>query len=139
MLTIRPLQQRAIAGVLASDLAENAIWQPAAGGSAAVRVLVERMQRLVDDALTTAEDEEIKVTVWRDPETATFDDGSGTIDLGGVLAPRVGDRLVRDASRDSDRPYTFGGEVLAETPYTWRLVLRRKRMQQAGVTALATR
>lgn len=134
MLGFRLLQQRAVAGALLTDLAEQGIWLPESGfGRIAVRVLVERSQQWVDGQLLATEDEELNVTVWRDPCNAMFDE----VDLGGVPEPRIGDRLLRDPTRDTDRPYHFGGEIVAETVYTWRLRLKRKRVVQAGTQGLA--
>lgn len=130
----RAQQRRTVARVLMTDLAEQGEWLPASGFQPlCVRVLVERSQQWMDGQLLATEDEELLVTVWRDPHDAVFDD----VDLGGVAEPRIGDRLVRDPTRDTDRPYHYGGEIVAETPYTWRLRLKRKRVVQAGTQGLA--
>ncbi|MBL9125839.1 MAG: hypothetical protein JNG90_19515 [Planctomycetaceae bacterium] len=135
MLAFREFQRRAVASVLLTDLAEAGTWLPSGELQQPfpVRILVERSQQQVDGVLLGTEDEELLVTVWRDPDDAQFDE----VNLGGVRQPRITDRLVRDPTRDTSQPYEFGGEIIAETPYTWRLRLRRKRVVQVGVGTVA--
>lgn len=135
MVGVREMQRRVIAGVLLTDIAEQGLWLPARGIQQPfpLRAFVERSQQVVDGMVIATEDEEILVTVWRNPDDALFDG----VNLGGVRELVITDRFVRDPSRDTKEPYHFGGEITAETPFTWRIRMKRKRVFQVGTTALA--
>lgn len=128
-VSIRPLQRRAAADALLSDLAETVHWiSQAAVHPRPLRALVERTRRLTEGEAQSSEEESIDVTIWREPCDSVFEG----IDLGGVAELRIGDQLVRGGG-DSPRPYVFGGEIVAETHYTWRVRMVRQQTHQVGV------
>lgn len=106
--------------VLGSDAFERlCTYQPAAGGEArSVRANVRATEDQELGEYSLDQLDAIVVTVAREPAAA----------CGGVDAPEAGDLLTTPEGRT----YAFTGQVLGQTPYSWRLRFERRTQRLAG-------
>ncbi len=101
----------------ASHFTEAVNYHPAAGGStvALSNVLVDATETLRDFDAVAERVEQIFVTLSRDPAS----------DNGGVAAPTLGDHIERTEGNAPERFYSYTGEVIEETPHSWKLRFER--------------
>lgn len=98
-------------------------YVPAAGGAArTVKALLRPSEDWQLGEQSLREVDVITVTLSNDPTSA----------VGGVARPELGDVLV-----DPDgRRYSWTGQVLSQTPHSWRLQFQAARQRQAGAQSL---
>lgn len=126
-MTLRDLIASDAANVVLNtrDLAETVTYQPAAGASRSVVVVVDAAQTAdLDEDGGELQMETIHVTCMRDKDHAR----------GGIDAPQLGDTIKRVASVEPDtRPYQYADEKLFIEPSYWTLVFwRYKQTSQGG-------
>lgn len=107
----------------AEEFAEQVYYQPAGGGTERqITALVERVADVTTEGAVWRRLDELVVTVGRNEDHAK----------GGVARPQPGDRLRRATDANTTN-YAFTGEVIAETPASFRLRFVRPVPVQAGV------
>lgn len=113
--------------LLRAPFAERLTYYPHAGAPREITALVETSGRLDEGGERITLARSIDVTVYRVESDA---------EVGGVAQVQLGDALSRGGDPPASRRWSWTGEVLDETSYSYRLRFSRDVIRQQGARTL---